>query len=490
MSNPINLLGENYQWIGTILIVIIVLITIILLTKEGIDSTKVTAAGALAVSTLYLVLMNWKEGFEKNLGYEEISENVHYLEALAKTVNIEAILIIFSIGIIVAITKGAGFFDFVSLYIVKLTKGDPKKLLIALGGLTFFVSMFFDNLSAIILLGSLTVVTCKQLEINPEPYVLFVGINTIIGGLPTPVSSIPNIIFFNLYPEANINFITFTAYMLPIAILFFALATAFFFLIYKKQLQIKVTDEKGEQIGRINPWSGITDRKNIWKSLILLGFLFIGFILTSIPGNPLDVAITALIAVFFGLFLFKTDLKRYLREGVEWEMIIFAIALFILMGLLTAAGALVPLNTILGGILEKNPILVLPSSIADVYLRSGEPTIGGLILVAIIIGAVGLLIAGFMNSFSAALIFSYIYQALGLGVATGVGLWIGFVLSGNIGGALTPLGSITILMSLEILRREDFPISFLKYVQKMLPLTLACGVLGVLYSIGLIALGF
>ena len=461
-----GLLGE-LQWIGTILIVIIVLITIILLTKEGIDSTKITAIGALAATLFYLILMDWEKGFEENLAFEEVPHN--YLEALAKTVNIEAIIIIFSIGIIVAITKGAGFFDFVSLYIVKLTRGDPKKLLLAVGSLTFFVSMFFDNLSAIILLGSLTVITCKQLELNPEPYILFVGINTIIGGLPTPVSSIPNIIFFSLYPGEGMSFIKFTAYMFPIAILFFALASAFFFLVYRKQLQIKVTDEKKGQIGRINPWSGIDDRKNIWKSLILLGFLFIGFILTSIPGNPLDIALMALISVFFGLLLFKADLKHYLREGVEWEMIIFAIALFVLMGLLTASGALVPLNVLLTGVLGT------------------EITTIGLIFVAIIIGAVGLPIAGFLNSFSAALIFSYIFKALPAGLLTG--LWIGFVLSGNIGGALTPLGSITILMALEILNREGYPISFLKYVKKMLPLTLACGVLGVVYSIILIALG-
>jgi len=461
-----GLLGE-LQWIGTILIVIVVLATIILLTKEGVDSTKITATGALVVTLIYLILMDWEKGFRDNLAFEEVPHN--FLEALAKTVNIEAILIIFSIGIIVAITKGAGFFDFVSLYIVKLTKGDPKRLLLALGGTTFFVSMFFDNLSAIILLGSLTVVTCKQLDLNPEPYVLFVGINTIIGGLPTPVSSIPNIIFFNLYPETGMSFIKFTAYMFPIAILFFALASAFFFFVYRKQLRIKVTDEKKEQIGRINPWSGIADRKNIWKSLILLGFLFVGFILTSIPGNPLDVALMALISAFFGLFLFRIDLKRYLREGVEWEMIIFAIALFVLMGLLTAAGALLPLTNVLTKIL--GPV----------------PTTGGLILVAVIIGAVGLPIAGFLNSFSAALIFSYIFKALPALLSTG--LWFGFVLSGNIGGALTPLGSITILMSLEILNREGYPISFLKYVKKMLPLTLACAALGMAYSIILVVLG-
>ncbi len=286
--------------------------------------------------------MDWEKGFTDNLAYEEVPHN--FLEALAKTVNVEAIIIIFSIGIVVAITKGAGFFDFVSLYIVKLTKGDPRKLLLAIGGLTFFVSMFFDNLSAIILLGSLTVVICKQLELNPEPYVMFVGINTIIGGLPTPVSSIPNIIFFNLYPEEGMNFIKFTLYMFPIAIIFFVVASAFFFLVYKKQIMIKVPEEKKEQLGRINPWSGIEDRKNIWKSIILLGFLFVGFILTSIPGNPIDVALMALISAIFGLFLFRTELRRYLEDGVEWEMIIFAIALFVLMGVLTAAGALAPLT--------------------------------------------------------------------------------------------------------------------------------------------------
>ncbi len=149
-------------------------------------------------------------------------------------------------------------------------------------------------------------------------------------------------------------------------------------------------------------------------------------------------------------------------------MIIFAIALFVLMGVLTAAGALAPLTDML------------------INVIGNEVTLSGYILVAIIIGVVGLPIAGFLNSFSAALIFSYIFKALPAGLLSG--LWFGFVLSGNVGGALTPLGSITILMSLEILNREGYPMSFLKYVKKMLPLTLTLGVLSITYSIILIAL--
>jgi Na+/H+ antiporter NhaD/arsenite permease-like protein len=460
------MVGE-FDWIITIIIVVIVLATILLLMKEGVDATKITVTGALIVALIYLIFMDWETGFVNNLEYD-VAETEHFLEALAKTVNVEAIIIIFSVSIIVAITKGAGFFDFISLSIVKLTKGDPKKLLVALGGLTFFVSMFFDNLSAIILLGSLTVVICKQLEINPRPFVLFVGVNTIIGGLPTPVSSLPNIIFFNLYTGEGMNFIIFMAYMLPIAIIFFGLATGFFFLIYKKEIFKEVSEEKKEQLARINPWSGIEDRMNIWKSVILLGVLFVGFLLTSIPGNPIDVALVSLITTMIGIFLFRADLKHYLEEGVEWNIVVFFVALFVLMGVLTAAGALYPLNNILGGVLGETP------------------TISGQILVAIIIGVIGLPITGFLNGSSAALIFSYLFKSLPAGISSG--LWIGFVLSGNIGGALTPLGSITILMALEILKREGHPMSFLQYVKKMLPLTLTFAVLSIGYSMLLIAI--
>ncbi|MCG3255263.1 MAG: hypothetical protein KAU62_04185 [Candidatus Heimdallarchaeota archaeon] len=145
---------DNYGWIVTIVIVIIVLATILLLMKEGVDATKVTVTGAVVVALIYMFFMDWQLGLEENLSFEHVPHN--FLEALAQTINVEAILIIFSVSIIVALVRGAGFFDFISLSIVKLTKGDPRKLMIALGGLTFFVSMFFDNLSAIILLGSLT----------------------------------------------------------------------------------------------------------------------------------------------------------------------------------------------------------------------------------------------------------------------------------------------------------------------------------------------
>jgi len=44
-------------------------------------------------------------------------------------------------------------------------------------------------------------------------------------------------------------------------------------------------------------------------------------------------------------------------------------------------------------------------------------------------------------------------------------------------------------MALEILNREGEPMSFLQYMIKMLPLTLAFGVISIGYSVVLIAIG-
>jgi len=439
------------QIVAQILIVIILIITIILFMFENIDKTNIAIVGALSsmIVFLFLIFLDNEEFKDKN-----------FLEYTAQFVNLEAILVIFSIGIVVLLTKKAGFFDLLSLYLVKLTKGNQRKLFVVLGGLTFFISMFFDNLSAIILLGSLTIIVCKEIEVNPIPFILYVGINTVLGGIPTPVSSIPNIIYYSKY--SNINFIEFMGFMFPISILFFLIATSYFFLIFRKDLFKKVSDEKKEQIERINPWSGIEEKKDIWKAIILLVTLFGGFLLTSIPANPLDVAFIALIVALIGIFLFREKMKEIIEEGIEWQMIVFFICLFVLMGVLNASGTLQPLTRLFQRILGNE---ITPMNEA---------------LVALIIGSVGFIVIGVITVVPSAVIFAQIFASLEV---NSVGLWLSFILAGNMAGSLLPISSATILMALEILKAERIKFSFKSYLKYLLPITLLLQSIGIAYSI-------
>ena len=177
-------------------------------------------------------------------------------------------------------------------------------------------------------------------------------------------------------------------------------------MVFKKDLLKSISKEKKEQIERINPWSGIKDKKNIWKSIGLLVFLFGGFLLTSWDKFTIDVAFFALISAVLGLFLFRTEFKEMIKEGIEWEMIVFFMALFVLMGVLQASGALDPITSLLQNILGEN----------------AEP-IKQLIVVAIM-GSVGFLIMGVINVIPAAVVFSSIYHSLEI---ASVGLWFSFL---------------------------------------------------------------
>lgn len=444
--------------IAQILIVIIVLSVIVALMFEHIDKTRTTFIGALGAVVILRYLLPWEELYKETFNPEH---EPHFTEVLAHFVNFEAIIIIFSIGIIVALVKKAGFFDWLSLSIVRLTKGNLLLLFLGLGGLSFFVSMFFDNLSAIILLGSLTVIVCRQVEVDPKPYVLFVGINTIIGGLPTPVSSLPNIIFSSSYRE--ITFIQFTYLMFPLALLLYGISAGYFYIKWRTVLRKEIPEELKEQISRINPWAGIENKANIWKSAILLVVLFGGFLLANTIGVTVD--IVALFAVGIGLLLFSSELKHFVEHEVEWPTIVFFISLFVLMGVLGISGVL-------------NPIL----HVFEKILASTSPTTGK-ILIALIIGVVGFLIAGFINVVPAAVILSDIFTALSL---ASLGTWFAFVVSVNIAGGLTPLGSVTILMTLEILKTEKETISFIEYIKKTLPLIIILQIISIAYTMLLI----
>jgi len=456
--------------VGSILITIIVLGTIAGLMNEKFDSLKVTALGTILSIVVFFFLMDWEHLLEVNLGYNFENEHPHFIEAISDLVNVEAILIIFSVSIIVQLIKDSGFFDFISLYIIKLTKGNPKMLFMSIGGLTFFISMFFDNLSAIILLGSLTIVICKQLDVNPLPFVLFVGINTIIGGMPTPVSSIPNIIFFSLYP-GTITFIGFTALMFPISFILFFVAYGYFYYIFKKEINKKVDRDKKSQIARINPWSSVESKIKVWKSFALLLLLFGGFLLSSVLG--LDVGTIAFIVAVIGVFIFNSTLKKYVEHGVEWEMITFFVMLFTLMGIFAASGALIPLS---------NLILLF-------FDLNFSPTVAQILVVVFFI-IIGIPLAGFLNNTSAALIFSYIFITISNTVSVPIfkGTWVSLILSDNVGGALTPLGSVTILMSLDILKREGIEFTFKDYFKKIFPLIIIMGIISTAYSILLVVL--
>ena len=112
----------------------------------------------------------------------------------------EVIAIIVGSSLFVDVTSRSGLFTWIALKLTKMSKGDPVSLLYYYGILTVLFSAFLNNVTAMVIVGSLTAVSLRKLgrEKLLLGFLLTEGLLTNIGGLLTLISSVPNIILGHL----------------------------------------------------------------------------------------------------------------------------------------------------------------------------------------------------------------------------------------------------------------------------------------------------
>jgi len=118
------------------------------------------------------------------------------------------IFIILGSSLFVDVTAKSGLFTWIALRLTKASKGDPLILLVAYGSMTVVFSAVLNNVTAMIIMGSLTGVSLRRLGISDKllGFLLIEALLTNVGGLLTLISSVPNIIVGN---AAGISFATF-----------------------------------------------------------------------------------------------------------------------------------------------------------------------------------------------------------------------------------------------------------------------------------------
>ena len=120
----------------------------------------------------------------------------------------EVIAIILGSSLFVDVTSKCGLFTWIAIELTKASRGDPLKLLVFYGVLTVVFSAVLNNVTAMIIVGTLSAVSLAKLRLSNKllGFLLIEGLLTNVGGLLTLISSVPNIIIGN---AAGISFVTF-----------------------------------------------------------------------------------------------------------------------------------------------------------------------------------------------------------------------------------------------------------------------------------------
>ena len=123
-------------------------------------------------------------------------------------INWEVIAIILGSSLFVDVTSKCGLFTWIAIKLTKTSRGDPLKLLMFYGVMTVVFSVVLNNVTAMIIVGTLSGVSLGKLRLTNKllGFLLIEGLLTNVGGLLTLISSVPNIIVGS---TAGISCITF-----------------------------------------------------------------------------------------------------------------------------------------------------------------------------------------------------------------------------------------------------------------------------------------
>ena len=251
----------------------ILIIFVFILTYIGIIHTKIdktTAAVFGAIVTMLLVLFfNMEDPNKPGISISQ-EDLIHFRD-------LEVIGLIVGFLMLVDVSADTGIFHYVAIKILKLSKGDPIKLLRYFGVLSVVLSVLVGNISAMMIIGSLTLIACERLELNPKPYIIVQLSMTTVGGIITIVASIPNIIIA-APSNFDISFVEFFMIGAPWGIITMIVNFIIFERIYKEDLKLKISAKELERrVNEFDEWSAVTNRKYFFRSAVILILTIFGF---------------------------------------------------------------------------------------------------------------------------------------------------------------------------------------------------------------------
>jgi len=369
-----------------------------------------------------------------------------YIEA----VDWEVIAIIIGSSLFVDVTSRSGLFSWVAIKLTKLSGGDPLKLLWAYGLMTVVFSAVLNNVTAMIIVGSLTAVSLDKLKHKDKllGFLLIEGLLTNVGGLLTLISSVPNIIVGN---TAGISFTQFFIKASPY-VLVSTVATlllgAYLFDIHA----IKLASEKkeaGELVKSFDENDSIESRGFfIFASVLLV--VFIGMIATtSITPviKDLGLGFVAMSFAIIVLIRFKHDVDPFYR-AIDWDLILFFIFLFVIIN-----------------VMEHARVLELIGKGVGLLIGNGQGKDG---LVSLLLASS--IFSSVTDNIPLSAMLAKILSAQGL--SSDSPLWWSVIFGANLGGNITPIGSASTLVAVTIIHKHKISLSFIGFIKKALAFAL------------------
>jgi len=374
-------------------------------------------------------------------------------EQALRAIDFNTLGLLFGMMVMVAVLKNTGYFEYVAILIAKRSKGNPWILLVALGTITTVASLFLDNVTTVIIMAPVTVLIAGILGISSIPLLMAEALLANTGGVATLVGDPPNILIGS---AANLSFIDFVVNLGPIVLAAWFVTLVLIRFLFREELAQQPSNP--EALQALDEHEALKDRTSANKVLILLAGVVVLFFLHS--TLDIQAGLVALIGAAATLFWLQPDIEEVM-EGIEWPILLFFAALFVIVGGVEASGLL----DLVGGSLSD-------LSSQDVILMGVA-----LIWVAAIASAV-------IDNIPFTIAMIPIIQAIarpGLDITP---LWWALALGAGFGGNATPIGSTANIVVVTLSEKTKHPITTRIWLRNGLPISISTTVVAsILYVV-------
>jgi Na+/H+ antiporter NhaD/arsenite permease-like protein len=407
-------------------------VTYLLIISERIHKTTAALAGGLAMIAFRIL--------DQEEAFAAIDFNVIFL----------------LVGMmIIANTLGkTGAFQWLAIRAAKLAKGNPIRILLFMAVITAVASAFLDNVTTVVLMAPLSIFVASILQVNAVPFLLTLIMASNIGGTATLIGDPPNIIIAS---EADLSFLDFLAHLTPIILLILGVFLIMVFFLFRRHLQTR--PELEHRIMELDESEVLTDRGLLYKSLIILALVAVGFLL----HGPLDYEpATVALAGATALMLVSRQHPREALLEVEWSTIFFFVGLFMVVGGAEEVGLL-----------------------EDIGERMADASGGHLWVAAMLtLWPTGIL-SSIVNQipYSAAMIpvVEEMSRDLSLGHGASNPLWWALALGAGLGANFTPVAAAANVYVIGVAERAGYKVTFVQFLRYSVLVTMVSLVIATVY---------
>ena len=354
------------------------------------------------------------------------------LDEAYAAIDMNTIVLLFAMMIINANLRLAGFFNLVYVKVTRMAH-SPRMLLALIIGASGVLSALFLNDTIVLIFTPLVITLAVSRQRNPIPYLIALATAANIGSVATITGNPQNML---IGTSSGIPYLTFTAYLAPVAVIGLFLVWLVLVLLYREEFAaVTLVDVPPPRFRIIRPL--------LRKSLVATGLMLVAFV----AGMPVPLA--ALAAASLLLLTRRLKPERVFRE-VDWTLLVFFAALFVVTGAIEVSGLSERLFAVLQPIAERG---IVPLTAVSIILSNTISNVPAVMLFRP-------LVPQFSDPFTT---------------------WLVLAMATTLAGNLTLLGSVANLIVAETAVALGVRLTFSEYLRAGVPITILTILWGVIW---------